>query len=342
MASFLGLAAAAATLLPLIQSRDQYADEVRRTVRFRRAEAAQRLRHHQETLELRDGLFGAESEHTVAQDMQRYRIRLALSRRQSSRDAGIQHFLLNQTTCMVAGLMLGCAFCLIGQGVLPDPSVQESHRALMLVYAVAAGVAIGCLAGSVWCSIKIQHRMTYFDHSGGRVDAAPGAAAELSRQGLGTTDAHHLPFGSNAEAPTTALHHRSNQQLIYSGCRRPHRSLQDYLRCHTEGLRRWATALLQLGSLSVLIAGWAFASMTLFLGDEVSRWLLFALIAAAVIGIVGGDRLFPDETRRDGDEGMMDEGFADGVPWQEIGMERCLDDLLEQEEAIKAQELAAS
>ncbi|CUG89587.1 membrane-associated protein, putative [Bodo saltans] len=358
MATFLGLAAAAATLLPMIQSRDQYADEVRRTVRFRRAEAAQRMRHHRETMELREGLFEEESEHTVAQDMQRYRIRLALSRRQSSRDAGIQHFLLNQTTCMVGGLMLGCAFCLIGQGVLPDPSAQEHLREFMMLYAASGGVAIGCLAGSVWCSIKIQRRMTYFDHSAGKSDAfssSPTATSTIANP-LHTmrgevVQPSHAPFGA-APASITSVPPKSNsgipqhrsKPLTYDGCRRPHLSLQDYLRCHTEGLRRWATLLLQIGSLAVLIAGWSFASMTLFINDDASRWLLLVLIAVAIIGIVVGDRLFPDETRRDGDEGMKDEEeFADSDrPLQELGMERCLDELLEQEEAQRARELAAS
>lgn len=357
MSALIGIAAAAGALLPMLQSREQYADEIRRAVRFRREEAAQRLRHHQETLSLRSSLFRAESDHTVAQDMQRYRIRLALSRRQSSRDAGLQHFLLNQTVSMIAGLMLGCAFCLIGQGVLPDPDVQYDNRAIVMLYTSCAGIAIGCLACAVWCSLKIQNRMTYFDHSCGlgsdHTNATRSAASLRSAAGCtrarGGSSQDEIPMPSISTS-LVAPHQRvpeprrvppvsprfGHSLQLYNGCRRPHLSIQDYLECHTESIRVWATLLLQIGSLAVLLGGWAFAALTLFRRDEVSKWLLFFLLAAAILGIAVGDRLYPDQTTiRDVDVG----GGPEDPPLHEFGMERCLDELLQQEAAHSLAEL---
>jgi hypothetical protein len=335
MSALLGILAAATTLFPALQSRDQYADEVRRTVRHRAADAAQRHRHHQETMRLRSELLVTESEHTIAQDMQRYRIRLALSRRQSSRDAGIQHFLLNQTVCMTAGLMLGCAFCLIGQGVLPDATVQSDNRLLMMLYSASAGIAIGCLGCAVWCSLKIQSRMTYFDHSCGLRSARRGGGRSRPNGQMPSISTAPLPHQGRTTARMDALRASSSSRdeqaapLLYKGCHRSHFSIQDYLQCHTESLRRWATRFLQIGSLSVLFSGWAFVALTMFRLDSPSRWILLVLMAVAIIGIVVGDRMFPDKmTQRD--EDPPDDRDID--PLHELGMERCLDELLEQEE----------
>lgn len=159
------VAAAAATagvLLPLLQSQWQHTRTQRSASRFFQEEIEQRERHHSERVRDSRLRFRAEQDHETLQDLVRYRVRLALNRRQVARDIWFQRFLMNQTVIVIVGLLLGCCFVNLGQGAVPV--IDTVHPASLYLHGSTLGIALASLSSSLWCSLKYLHRLNNFHH----------------------------------------------------------------------------------------------------------------------------------------------------------------------------------
>lgn len=271
MASFFALAASAAAVLPILQSRSQHCEEIQRALRHRESERLQLSHHHATRLTTSEMLLQRENEHTIEQDMQRYRVRLAISRRQSARDAANQRFLWNQTLLVVTGLLVGCVFTVVGQGVMPFPVVDASTNnstaaiasaeapVALYGHAGSCGLAILALMSALWCCLKVQARVAFFDHQ-------------------------WTPVASSA-----------HENTIYT-CGRSHATFSDYFQCHAESLRWWSEVLLHVGALSVMASGWCFAALTMFSEDVTSRSLLLACMGVGVVFVFGVEFVLAERT----------------------------------------------
>lgn len=314
MASIAAVAVAAASILPILQSRVQHADALAREVSYHRASLEQIARHHREQRRLENSRFERESRHQIGLDMQRYRVRLAQNSRVAMKDASHQRFQANQCLLLVAGLFLGCAYCIIGQGVLPTPPPEPSPL-LLFGHSLGTGVGVGSLLVAVWCCVKAQRRMSYFDFgtSFRRKDYRDLIAlGQVRRPGSAAMSSTAAPSG-----PRRGAH----SAVVYT-CGNTHETFNEYFDCHVDGLRWWSLAFLQLGAVAVQCGGWFFASLTIFSTDTVSKAILLACLAGGTVVVIIAEVFFPDRTTLT--EGRMDFG---GLR-QDVETERKFNDLM--------------
>lgn len=162
MAAVTAIVATAGIVLPILQSQWHHSRSQRTNVLLFEEEIQLRETQHAERQRASHRRFREEQDHEILQDLVRYRVRLALNRRQVVRDAWFQRFLMNQTLLVIVGLLLGCCFTNLGQGAIPP--IDTLYTSSVYLHGASLGIAIATLASSLWCSLKYLHRLNHFNH----------------------------------------------------------------------------------------------------------------------------------------------------------------------------------
>lgn len=149
----------AATVLPLWQQRRQHDEALKLSNELHRQVIELNQTFHKEEMELNESLFARD----CALERELHYGQLShdfdIARREGVRDAWSQRSQLLQTLMVVDTLMYSCAFALLVQG---DPPTSTSLW-LLRAYAAALGTSMSLLFASVWCSLKLQARLSYYN-----------------------------------------------------------------------------------------------------------------------------------------------------------------------------------
>lgn len=149
----------AATVLPLWQQRRQHDEALRLSNELHRKTIELSSKYHNEEMELDEELFNRDCALERELHYGQMSHDFDIARREGVRDAWSQRSQLLQTLMVVDTLMFSCAYAVLIQA---DPP-QETPVWLLRCYAFALGSALSLLFASVWCSMKLQGRLSQYD-----------------------------------------------------------------------------------------------------------------------------------------------------------------------------------
>lgn len=153
------LATAATTVLPLWQQKRQHDESLRINNTLHKEAIDLNQKFHKEEMEQNELLFSKDCALERELHYGQMSHDFDIARKEGVRDAWSQQSQLIQTLMIVDTLMFSSAYALLVQG---DPP-SNSPLWLLRLYAALLGLSMMLLFSSVWCSLKLQTRLSYYN-----------------------------------------------------------------------------------------------------------------------------------------------------------------------------------
>jgi hypothetical protein len=153
------IVSAATTVLPLWQQKRQHEESLRISNALHKEAIDLNQRFHKEEMEQNERLFSKDCALERELHYGQMSHDFDIARKEGVRDAWSQQSQLIQTLMIVDTLMFASAYALLVQGDPPDTTPLW----LLRLYAVALGFSMMFLFASVWCSLKLQTRLSHYN-----------------------------------------------------------------------------------------------------------------------------------------------------------------------------------
>jgi hypothetical protein len=150
---------AATTVLPLWQQKRQHDESLRISNTLHKEAIDLNQKFHKEEMEQNEMLFSKDCALERELHYGQMSHDFDIARKEGVRDAWSQQSQLIQTLMIVDTLMFSSAYALLVQG---DPP-SNSPLWLLRLYAAMLGLSMMLLFSSVWCSLKLQTRLSHYN-----------------------------------------------------------------------------------------------------------------------------------------------------------------------------------